>query len=317
MYDTDFIRVFDLASPMLKGLAYRMLGSVSDAEDAVQETFLKWQKADRASIQNPQAWLTTVCSRHCIDVLRSARRTREAYIGPWLPEPVADGIEDNPEQAVALASSLSLAFLTLLERLTPKERAAYLLREIFDRDYTEVADVIGTTEVACRKLVSRAREFVKGERPRAPLPQERQQVLLTAFQEALGSGDTDRLGALLSEDIRLATDGGGKAQAIREPLFGVDRIVHFFRAIFINNPAQGSFREIMLNGAPALIVEQAGRVVTAMSFDWDEDGRIREILIMRNPDKLERLQGTVRGERVLDILSRAGIETPGQGDELL
>ena len=291
MNDAELLDLFEKTRPLLRGLAYRLLGSMSDAEDAVQETFIKWQRADRDEIDNHQAWLTTVCSRHCIDVLRSARRKREEYIGPWLPEPVAEGIEDNPEDQIMLSSSLSLAFLTLLERLTPRERAAYVLREIFDRDYAEVAGVIGTSEVACRKLVSRARGFIKGERPRASLPPARQQSLLRAFQEALRSGDTVRLAAMFSEDIRLATDGGGKAHAIREPLFGIDRIVHFFRAIFINNPDQGVLRERRLNGEPALVVEQDGKLVTTLSFGWEEDGRIREILIMRNPDKLARLQG--------------------------
>ncbi|TPD62054.1 RNA polymerase sigma-70 factor [Emcibacter nanhaiensis] len=299
MTDTDLLTDFETARPRLRGLAYRLLGSLSDAEDAVQECFLKWQAADRTAIDNPAAWLTTVCTRHCLDVLKSAQRSRVDYVGPWLPEPLAGTEEGDPEQQVALASSLSLAFLTLLERLTPKERAAYLLREIFDQDYAEVAEIIGATEPNCRKLVSRARDYVKGERPRAVVPVERQQSLLESFLGALGSGDTDRLSSLLSEDIRLTTDGGGKAHAIREPLFGVERIVHFFRVIFINNAGQGRIEMSLLNGAPALIVELDGMVVTALSFDWDDDGRIREILIMRNPDKLERLQGIYQSVGVL------------------
>ncbi|WP_417316864.1 RNA polymerase sigma factor SigJ [Emcibacter sp.] len=291
MNETALISTFEQASPMLKGLAYRMLGSMSDAEDAVQETFLKWQKADHAAIENPRAWLTTVCSRHCIDVLRSARRKREDYIGPWLPEPVAEGIEDNPEEQIMLSSSLSLAFLAMLERLTPKERAAYLLREIFDRDYAEVADVIGTTEVACRKLVSRARERIGQKQRRYDPPRESRERLLSAFQQAIRTGETGELGALLSADIRLTADAGGKVNAPRKPLEGPDKILLFLGRVLHAAWAGAELEARDINGEPGLLLIEEGRITGAITCVCDEEGLCREILILRNPEKLGRLQG--------------------------
>lgn len=201
MTASDDARLFAQSAPMLTGLAYRILGSRADAEDAVQDTFLKWQAADRDTIDNPGAWLTTACTRRCIDLLRSAHRTRVDYVGSWLPEPIHTEAAGQPEQQLSLASSLSTAFLLLLERLTPKERAAYLLHEIFDQPYPDVARILDIEEAACRKLVQRARGHVEQAKVRHVTPAEQQDQLLAAFETALSEGRTAPLAALLSEQI--------------------------------------------------------------------------------------------------------------------
>ena len=204
----DSLGTFEQVRPMLTGLAYRMLGSRADAEDAVQDTFLKWQATPQDEIERPAAWLTTACTRRCIDLLRSAHRTRVDYVGPWLPEPIHTPVDDMSD--LQLASSLTTAFLLMLERLTPKERAAYLLHEIFDIDYPEIATILEMQESACRKLVSRARANIDQDKVRHETPRERQRALLAAFETAVTSGEINTLATLLSEDIRLAADSGGK-----------------------------------------------------------------------------------------------------------
>src|SRR5437773_1761997 len=206
MSDAD-LKVFEDARPRLLGLAYRILGSRADAEDAVQDCFFKWRDADRAQIQTPLAWLSSVCTRRCLDLLRVGDRARVNYVGPWLPEPIHPATP--PALDDKLATSLTTAFLLLLERLTPKERAAYLLHEIFDQPYAEIAAMLEMDEAACRKLVSRARQNIDHDRVRHVTPKETQDDLLHAFQWAVMSGSTNQLAALLSSDIRLTTDTGG------------------------------------------------------------------------------------------------------------
>jgi RNA polymerase sigma-70 factor (ECF subfamily) len=181
---------------MLLGLAYRILGSRADAEDAVQDTFIKWQGTDQSEIENPAAWLTTACTRRCIDLARAAHKTRVEYVGAWLPEPIQTSPDEQDK--LALAGSLQTAFLLVLERLTPKERAAYLLHEIFDVPYPEVARTLDMQEPACRKLVSRAKATIDQAKVRHVTPVDRQEQLLAAFEEALAAGSTDRLSSLLS-----------------------------------------------------------------------------------------------------------------------
>ena len=276
--------------PFLLGLAYRILGSYSDAEDAVQDTYLKWNSLDSKDIDNPAAWLTTVCTRHCIDLLRAAKRSRTDYVGSWLPEPIQMAGPDTPESEAELASSLSMAFLLTLERLAPKERAAYLLHEIFDRPYTEVAPTLGVSEAACRKLVSRAKSKVGRDVVRRPAPQLRQEELLVAFREAVETGLTDRLATLMSEDIRLSADGGGKVPTLQEALTGKEAVL-----MFISEQLHEYWRcyagwlRTRINGAAGILLFDDGRVVVSVSFAYDLHGRLSRIFITRNPDKLDHL----------------------------
>ncbi|ATE69949.1 RNA polymerase sigma factor SigJ [Lysobacter capsici] len=290
MTASDDARLFAQSAPMLTGLAYRILGSRADAEDAVQDTFLKWQAADRDTIDNPDAWLTTACTRRCIDLLRSAHRTRVDYVGSWLPEPIHTEAAGQPEQQVSLASSLSTAFLLLLERLTPKERAAYLLHEIFDQPYPDVARILDIEEAACRKLVQRARGHVEQAKVRHVTPAEQQDQLLAAFETALSEGRTAPLAALLSEQITLRADGGGKVTALAQALHGRDAVLGFIEQVLHPACRDDRWTFVDLNGSRGVILERAGKIEAAVSFGYDEDDRLRDIFIMRNPDKLARLE---------------------------
>lgn len=283
---------FDRAGPMLLGLAYRILGSRADAEDAVQDTFLKWQAADRARIGTPSAWLTTACTRRCIDMLRAAHRARVDYVGAWLPEPVETAAADpGPEERLALASSLSTAFLLLLDRLTPKERAAYLLHEIFDVPYPEIARTLELQEEACRKLVSRARGNLERERVRHVTPPARRDALLAAFEAAVATGDTGTLSALLSDDVVLSVDSGGKVPSLDRVLHGRDAVLDFVaRGLHRYWRAQERMAT-PLNGGPGFVIRQDGATSAAVSFGFDEAGAVAAVYITRNPDKLARLGG--------------------------
>jgi len=275
----------------LLGLAYRILGSLAEAEDAVQDTYLKWRNAEHAAIESPAAWLTAVCTRRCLDLLKAARRQRVDYVGTWLPEPVHTATDETPESSLELASSLSTAFLLLLERLSPKERAAYLLHDIFDRPYEEVAAVLGVQEPACRKLVSRARAGIERPATRYVASAERQEALLAAFRSALDTGHTDRLSALLADDIALSADGGGKATAVGQILSGPQRVLDFVTGPLRDFWAAYRWQPAEINGGlGALLLDGDGGVVAAVSFGYDAVGRVDGIYIMRNPDKLARLE---------------------------
>lgn len=284
MPDADAVRVFEAASPRLMGLACRILGSRVDAE---QDTFLKWQKADKHEIANPVAWLTTICTRRCIDMLRSAHKTRVDYVGAWLPEPIHASVEDSTDVS-SLASSLSTAFLLMLERLTPKERAAYLLHEIFEVSYPEIAKTLDIQESTCRKLVSRARANIDQAKVRHTTPAARQEQLLAAFNAAVTGGSTEQLTALLADDIELCADSGGKVPS-------VDRILHGKAEVldFVAQARQwwSSYQWIItdINGGKGIILQQDGLVTAVVSFAYDESGTAKNIYIMRNPDKLARL----------------------------
>lgn len=288
MHAADAIATFEANRSLLMGLAYRILGTRADAEDAVQDTFLKWREADHAAIDNATAWLTTACTRRCIDLLRSAHRSRVDYVGSWLPEPIHTAVDDMQAEHALLASSLGTAFLLMLERLTPKERAAYLLHEIFDRPYPQIASILDMQETACRKLVSRARENIEQGRVRHVTPRPQQEQLLAAFESAVLSGDTSRLAGLLAEDIALRADGGGKVTAVRETLHGRQRVLDFLAQM---QRYWSSYRWVFMeiNGSRGLSLEQDGQAVASVTFDYDDAGRVSDIFIMRNPDKLGRL----------------------------
>ncbi|WP_277588485.1 RNA polymerase sigma factor SigJ [Pseudomonas chlororaphis] len=282
----DETTVFESRRSFLLGLAYRLLGSRAEAEDVVQDLFIKWLEADKASIATPAAWLTTACTRHCIDLLRSAQRSRLQYIGTWLPEPIHSLHHDSPEQNHELASSLSTAFLLLLERLTPKERAAYLLYDIFDLDYPQVAQTLGVQEATCRKLVSRAKASLGNTQARYQPDPSRQQQLLSAFHNAITSGSTKGLAAMLSEDVELCADGGGKASAIRETLYGLEAVLGFVGESLSKYWRAYQWQEVEINGGRGVVLRGEGEVVAVVSFGYDAGGRVNRVFIMRNPDKL-------------------------------
>lgn len=288
------LEAFEQARPGLLGLAYRILGSRADAEDAVQDTFLKWQANDRDGIDNPEAWLTTVCTRHCLDILRSADRARVEYVGPWLPEPVRTANDEvmegsTPERAAALAWSLGTAFLLALQRLTPKERAAYLLHEIFDVPYHEVARTLELQEAACRQLVSRARTHIERARVRHATPRARQRQLLAAFGTAIATGSVDDLAGLLSADVRLSADGGGRVSAARHVMHGPAEVLRFIQAGLHAWWAAGRLEPVTINGNLGFLLHDGDTITSTVSFAYDADGLLTDVYIMRNPDKLARI----------------------------
>ena len=288
MIDDSDLAAFEQARPALRGLAYRILGSLAEAEDAVQDTFMKWQAADRAAIETPQAWLTTVCTRRCLDLLKAADRARVDYVGPWLPEPVHTVTDGAPAE---LAASVTTAFLLLLNRLSPKERAAYLLREIFDHDYAEVARILGVQEAACRKLVSRAQAALRREKPRQVVPPARQEELLDAFQLAVNSGATDRLSALLADDIALRADGGGKVAAAKRVLRGRDEVLAFLTRVLGKAWPQWRQARQEINGGLGMVLFEGEAIRASITFGFDADGAVSDIYIMRNPEKFGGLSG--------------------------
>ena len=286
--DAQSTETFEKARPRLWGLAYRMLGSTSDADDAVQDTWLRWQTADRTKVKTPDAWLTSVCSRLCIDTLRAAHRSRVDYVGPWLPEPLVTDAASGPDDAAELASSLSMAFLLMLERLSPVERAAYLLHDVFDHGYDDIAGVLDRKPDACRQLVSRARKHLKDGKARYPEHSAERSHLLQAFLAALESGETDRLASLLAEDAELWTDGGGKVIAQKEVIHGRDEISHILAMIWEAAWHRLEFSEDAVNGGPGLILREDGEVVGVLTLSLTPDEKISGVYVVRNPDKLMR-----------------------------
>lgn len=288
MRSLDQLQIFETARPRLLGLAYRILGSRADAEDAVQDTFLKWQSADASRIDNPAAWLTTICTRHCLDLLRAAHRSRVNYVGSWLPEPIHMAVDSEAERSVDLSSSLTTAFLLILERLTPKERAAYLLHEIFEMPYPDIATTLELEETACRKLVSRAKLHVDQAKVRHVAPAQRQDELLSAFQVAITQGETSQLAALLSDDIRFTSDGGGKVSALLEVLHGKADVLAFIQRLhsFWRNL---EWRDVNINGTRGVLILESGAVNAAVSFAYDDTDQLSGIYVVRNPDKLAML----------------------------
>jgi RNA polymerase sigma-70 factor (ECF subfamily) len=281
----------DLAAyrPRLFGIAYRMLGSVTDAEDAVQEAFLRWQQARERGevIVAPEGWLVTVVTRLCIDQLRTARTRRESYIGPWLPEPLVDAGTVGLEETAEMAESLSLAFLVLLERLSPVERAVFLLHEVFGYPYAEIAPVVGRQEDACRQLARRARTRIGVGRPRFRASRAQGARLANAFLRACQEGDLPGLLALLTEDVELVADGGGQVGAARKPVRGVDLVTRFLLGIVRLAPVGWRAEPATVNGGPGLVVRHAdGRPFAVLALTIAGD-RISGIQLVNNPAKLQ------------------------------
>ena len=279
--------VFEEARPHLMGVAYRMLGALSEAEDAVQETFLRWHRADRDEISNPKGWLTTVLCRLCIDELRSARVRRDAYTGPWLPEPVATDADDAFD-LLEKADTISMAFMLILERLAPEERAAFLLRDAFDYDYSEIGSILRKSEPACRQLVSRARARLRQERPRFSARQEDHDRLLASFEKAAVTLDLTDLLQVFADDIELWTDGGGRALAARNVIYGKEKVARFFVGISKKMPPGLRGERRLINGFPGYVMWMEDEIYMTMSLDV-ADGKVTSIQMMRNPDKLTRI----------------------------
>ena len=275
--------VFNPLRPRLMRIAYRMLGSVVDAEDMVQEAFIRWQATDRAAVRVPEAFLNRVVTRLCLDELKSARVRRETYVGPWLPEPVVEPEDEEVDE-------ITLPLMMALERLSPLERAAFLLHDVFDTPFAEVAGTIGREEATCRQLAKRAREHLKAERPRFTLPKERGFEIAQAFFVASRSGDLVALRSMLAEDIALYADGGGKRPAALAPLTGVDPAMAAFRRIadvFVNTPLPRPYFR-MINGLPGYVTEEADGILQTTALEI-RNGKIAAVYVVRNPDKLSHL----------------------------
>ena len=270
--------------PRLFGIAFRMLGDVQDAEDLMQETMLRWQKAERASVREPEAWLVAVITRLAIDRLRQAQTKRALYPGPWLPEPVAEE-RLSPEYRSELASDLSMAFLVLLERLAPEERAAFLLRDVFGCEYDEIARALGKSEAASRQTVHRARERVRANRPRFAAPPEAKERLLGRFITALETGDKDALLTLFTKDVAWTSDGGGKVNAARRVLRGADRIARMLAKLAAKYGKRFTYRVVRLNGEPAVLEYASGHLFAATFCETDGE-RLSAMYRVLNPEKL-------------------------------
>ncbi|MTW11252.1 RNA polymerase sigma-70 factor [Pseudoduganella eburnea] len=278
--------VFAAHEKRLFAIAYRMLGVRADAEDVVQDAWLRWQGADTSAVQSPEAWLVTVATRLSIDRLRAAIAEREAYEGLWLPEPLVAVNEETPELQAERASDLSLAYMWMLERLGPEERAAFLLRQVFDYDYEEVAQQLGKTEAACRQMVSRAGERVQKPQSRFDIPAQTHRQLLQRFVEASATGDKAAVRALLAEDLELVGDGGGKVKSFGIVITDPDKIAALFAGAIKLGKVE--FRPVTLNGEPGLLRFIDGRLESALAFLSDGQ-RITGIYAVRNPDKLQRI----------------------------
>ncbi|CAG2136204.1 RNA polymerase sigma-70 factor [Cupriavidus plantarum] len=284
----DLTATFHRLRPRLLGIAYRMLGVVAEAEDAVQDAWLRWHGTNRDEVENAEAWLVAVTTRIAIDRLRAAKIQREHYTGIWLPEPLLDASPPTPEEIHERADDLSVAFLRVLERLTPEARAAFLLRDVFDVDYGEIAAIVGKSEAACRQIVSRARTQVRDERPRFAVPREVQHKLLQAFAHAVEAGDFTALSGMLAPDAELMGDGGGKVRSIPKPLLGGRRIAQLFYAGHRRFGAAARVELVRLNGEWALLRYVDGLLESAQSYETDGE-RILRVLVQRNPDKLARI----------------------------
>jgi RNA polymerase sigma-70 factor (ECF subfamily) len=297
MQTTDPSESFERYRRRLRGLAYRMLGSLSEADDAVQETYLRWHAADRASVSDPQSFLVTTTTRICLDVLRSARARREKYVGTWLPEPVVDTAALAPDAQTELAEDLSVALMLALDRLSPLERAAFLLHDVFDYPYPDIARALDRTEAACRQLTARARSHVRSTRPAAATASgggmnaasPKHAELVAAFAGATQSGDLSRLMGLLTRDARLVSDGGGKVPAALNVIEGADRVAQFLAGTARKGwTADMVAHFTAVNGLPGMIVEGSAGVVQTVAFEIEDD-LVRAIYVVRNPDKLKHL----------------------------
>jgi RNA polymerase sigma-70 factor (ECF subfamily) len=296
--DAQAAQVFDDHRRVLTSVAYRVLGRWSDAEDVVQDAWLRWSAADYASVEDPKAYLVTVTTRLAIDQLRKAQTRKESYVGPWLPEPVLtrNGTDTAPDAAdrVVLDDTVSLAMLLVMETLSPLERAVFVLREAFDYSFAEIAAMLDRSEAAVRQLLVRARNHVHDKRPRYPLDDVKRQGIAERFLAACVGGDVKPLLEMLSPEVTLVADGGGVVSAARRPVVGLDNVAQFLRGImqkYAQYVDEGvdlrvEIAEVGINGDPAIVTYADGKVLYVYALDLDEDGRIRTVFAMANPEKL-------------------------------
>jgi RNA polymerase sigma-70 factor (ECF subfamily) len=284
---------------LLFAIAYRLLGSAADAEDVVQDAWFKWSAADRAQVAEPKAYLARIVSNLAMDRLRSTRRQREAYVGPWLPEPILT--EPDASEDVAVAESVSVAMLVVLETLSPLERAVFVLKEVFDFPYTEIADAVDRSESAVRQAGHRARNHIQARRPRFETDRGKKRAVTERFFAAAIGGDINELMELLAPDVTLWTDGGGKVRQAMRPIVGVDNVVRWLAGA-ASRPYEGveigamSAQVVDINGAPGVVFSGAGRIIATLTVDLGADGRIVTVHNVANPDKLHAIaDGVQRG----------------------
>lgn len=272
----------------LFGIAYRMVGTVRDAEDLVQETYVRWQGVDVHTVDHPKAYLASILTRLCIDHLRSARVRRETYVGTWLPEPLVEGTADPPERAIELAESLHMAFLVVLEQLSPTERAVFLLHDVFDYSYAEVAAWVGKTEANCRQIARRARAHMAHQRPRFEVRPQEHAAMLEQFLQAVQDGNLDGLLRLLAPDATLYSDGGGKAIAARKPIHGAEKIAHFFARLAAKAAHPVAVERVSINADVGVLIFEKEHLTTVITLQIEQE-HIRAIYTVRNPDKLRHV----------------------------
>lgn len=281
--------IFNQYRQKLTGIAYRMLGSRADAEEVLQEAYIRWMSSEISDLRNPEAWLVTITTRLCIDRLRIAKKEREGYVGQWIPEPWVMEHAPSAEHSLEMAGDISIAFLIVLERLAPDERAAFLLHEVFDFDYKEIAPMLGKSQDTCRQMVHRAKERVRQERPRFEISREAHIQLLEKFIQAARTGDRDQLMALFVEDVTLTRDGGGKVPSGLKVVHGIKRVTQFFHGVRRLLGDDVEFRIVDVNGAPGLLRFVDGKLESATSVITDGI-HILDIFLVRNPDKLKLIK---------------------------
>jgi RNA polymerase sigma-70 factor, ECF subfamily len=284
---------FERHRPRLFGIAYRMLGSRSDAEDVLQDAYLRWHRGASDELRSVEAWLVTTVTRLCIDRLRAARAEREHYVGPWLPEPLIGDSAPAADARAELSSSLSIAFLVVLEQLQPDERAAFLLHEVFDSGYAEIAEILGKSEAACRQIVSRARKRVRGQRPRAQVSDAARRSVLERFAHAIQAQDKATLLELVAEKASWTSDGGGRARAALKVIRGRERVVRFVLGVLGCHADKFAFEMTAVNGEPALALRAEGTLFSIITVRTD-GMRILDVYTVLNPDKLSA-QAPARG----------------------
>ena len=283
------VEAFEEHRSLLNSVAYRMLGSVADAEDVVQEAWLRWSQADRSEIDDPRGYLVRVTTTAAIDHLRKAQRRREAYIGPWLPEPLLTG--PDVAETAALAESVSMAMLVVMETLSPLERAVFVLREAFGFSFGEIAAALGRSEQATRQVAHRAREHVQARRPRFQADRTVRRELTERFLAAAIGGDVSALLRVLDPEVTLWADGGGKVKAPRRPIYGAERVARFFAGVAGDVPPDAEIRIVDLNGGPAAVIDSGGHPIAVLVIDADPDSDLVGLIrLIGNPEKLAVLE---------------------------
>lgn len=279
---------FEEHRPYLFSIAYRMVGSVSDAEDMVQETYLRFRQVDEAQVESPKSYLSTIVTRLCLDYLKSAQVQREQYLGPWLPEPLLITSDNEPARTTEMLDSISVAFLVLLEKLTAHERAVFLLREVFSYDYDEIAAIIGKEAATCRQYFSRAKKHLTDNRPRFEIQTAAHTEIMTRFLASCQTGDLAGLEQLLAEEVVCVSDGGGKAPAATSPIIGRNQVARFWIEVAKQFPPGFRAELALINGQQGFIGRVNGEIVSTMVLDI-QAGHIQQIWVVRNPDKLAHL----------------------------